>query len=293
MVSTIDTAFVEQYNTDVLHVLQRMEPKFPGMARPGRVNGDTAYWQRYGTLGTQTKVRGARLTATDIAHTRKSVTIADSYVYSEIDDLDLLKINVDERQAYARAHVAALNREKDDVALTAWIAGVGADLGPGNGVALALSHALDLMEWFSDNHVPDDGRRFVAVSPKTWSKLLQIDQFANADYLTSAEAGRPFEGATAKRWLTFNWFMHATAKDPATEASKGGLPIVAATEVVSNLAWHTDMVGFADQGYVPATWDWENDLQGWSCGSRMAIGACVLEPDGVQLWSVDEADTPV
>lgn len=217
----IDLSFIEDYKTDVLEILQRMQPKYQGLARQPSLIGSKMYWQRYGVLTTQTKARRARLVAEVMDHTRVEMDAVDAYCYTEIDDLDMLKQNVDERRAHARAHIFAMNREKDDYALQQWIAGANAtDAGPGDAVSLTLDDLLGLAEVFNQNHVPDDGGRYCAVSPKTWSQLMHFNEFANADYIGSSDL--PFNGATAKRWIGIMWFTQSTYNTTDTpEQDKG------------------------------------------------------------------------
>ena len=55
--------------------------------------------------------------------------------------------------------------------------------------------------------VPDDGQRFAVVGWKQWSDLLNIEEFANADYVGDDDL--PWKGTQAKRWLGSLWLPHS------------------------------------------------------------------------------------
>ena len=80
MVSTIDTAFIEQYNADAHNAYQRDGFMMQRMTRSGTVRGTTVYWQKVAALTAQDKPRNAMHSFTDMTHTRVSATMVDKYV---------------------------------------------------------------------------------------------------------------------------------------------------------------------------------------------------------------------
>src|SRR3546814_6462720 len=55
--------------------------------------------------------------------------------------------------------------------------------------------------------VPDDGQRYAVIGWKQWSQLLDIEEFANADYVGPDEL--PWRSTQAKRWLGTLWMPHS------------------------------------------------------------------------------------
>lgn len=276
MVPTIDVAFIEEYNADVHLTFQQLGSRLMNTTRKGAVRAKTVYWQIFGALAAQSKTRNAQHTFIDPEHTQASAAMVDWYVPTLIDDLDLLKLNIDEKNTHARAHVGALGRKVDDVLIAAMTAGANAtDLG---GVTFAWTYEMmmNVITTFQVNEVPDDGQRFCAVHPYAWSQMLKIAEFANADYV--GQEFLPFKGGmTAKMWMGVIWMPL-----PNIAWSTGGGN---ALNVASNLAWHQSAVGHGVNKEIDTQWDWENTYSAWSCVSSMSLGASVIEDTGVYVVS--------
>ena len=117
--------------------------------------------------------------------------MVDYYAPEYIDKLDELKININERQAVAQSAAAALGRKTDEIITTALDAGanstqcrycwrtVKADL-------------LTLFETFGTADIPEDGQRYIAMSPAGFADLFAINEFASSDYV--GPQNLPFAG---------------------------------------------------------------------------------------------------
>lgn len=267
MASSITQAFIEEYDANVHLTFQQMGSRFINMTRKGTVMGKTVYWQVFGTLAAQQKNRNAAHSFIDPLHTRASASMADWYVPTLIDDLDLLKLNIDERRAHAAAQVAALGRKADEIILTAMDAGANATQLGANNAAWTIDTFMDVLTTFQLNEVPDDGGRFCAMHPYAWAQAMEVTQFANADYV--GFDALPFKGGmTAKTWMGTTWFP---------------LPMIDldGSNIAKNFAWHKSVVGHGVNKEIETKWDWENTYSAWSCVSAMSLGAAVIEDTGV------------
>lgn len=270
MAPTIDVAFVEQFNADLHINFQQLGSRLMNTTRKGHVEGETVHWQRFGTITPQQKTRNTALVPSDPDHTRVSATMADWYTMTLIDKLDLLKLNIDERNAHNIAHVAALGRKVDEILIATMEAGAEADLGDAT-KAFGYGHAMRIINRFHVNEVPDDGQRFCALHPYAWSQFLEVPQFANADYVGFDQL--PFKGGmTAKHWMGVLWFP---LNNVSWDVADGQ-----AADVALNLAWHRSIVGHGVNSEIETNWDWENFYQAWSCGSSMSLGAEIIEDKG-------------
>lgn len=284
MAPTIDVAFVEEYNADVHLKFRQMGSRLMNTTRKGAVRGKKVYWQVFGRLTAQQKARNAQHTFLDPEHTRVSADMADWYVPTLIDDLDLLKLNIDEKNAHVASHVSALGIKTDDILIAAIEAGAGSDLGDAT-VAFGYGHAMRIINKFMTNEVPDDGQRFCALHPYAWSQFLQVKEFANADYI--GQDALPFKGGmTAKFWMGVYWMpmpnvYHETAGGGGT--STGGVSTVQNQAV--NFCWHRSAVGHGVNSEIDTIWDWENTYSAWSAVSSMSLGASVIDAEGVFLCS--------
>jgi hypothetical protein len=280
MAPTIDLAFIEEYNSQVHLLYRQYGSRLQNMTRAGTVQGEHVRFQRFGHLSAYQKTRNAIHTFQDPEHSNVRATMADYYVPTLIDKLDLLKLNIDERNAHARAQVAALGQQVDAIILTAMTTGM-TTIEPAAGptapdevgdaaAAWTYDNFMSVVTQFQVREVPDDGRRFCALHPFAWAQALQVPEFANADYVGPAQL--PFAGGmTGKSWMGVMWFA---------------LPNIShAADVASNIAWHQDAVGHGVNSDIETNWDWENDRSAWSCVSMMSCGSTVIDIDGVMAVS--------
>jgi len=281
MANTLDQAFITQYNSDLVYRYNEAGFRYRGLTREGTVMGDTVVWQRVSGLAAQAiNADFVEHTFQDLDHDNVSAVMVDSVVPTYTKKLDLLKININERQAHARRHLEAMGTKFDTDVRAAILAGAdavggGGEIGPGSAVALTATHMVNVLTAFNEAKAPDDGGRFVAVSPKTWGRMILLDQFSNADYITG-EGLAPFGGrsVTAKMWGGVTWFM-----DP-------DIPVVAT--VAENYAWHRDAVGHGINAQPETTITYENTRSAYAFVTTMAHGVKAVEEAGCFTWSVDE-----
>lgn len=265
MASTIDQSFVEEYNSDV-HLLYRQRgSRLQNTTRKGHVEGKTVRWQTFGTVVTQSKTRNAQHTFQDPAHAYVQASMTDHYVPTLVDDLDLLKQNIDEKGAHVASHVAAMGKKVDEVLIATMEAGANAtDQGDAT-KAFDYNMAMSIVSTFNVNEVPDDGNRFAALHPYAWAQFLKVPEFANADYVGAENL--PFKGGMqAKYWMGTLWMPIPN--------------IDLTTDVATNLAWHRSAVGHGVNKDPSTMWDWENTYSAFSCVSSMSLGASIIEDTG-------------
>lgn len=279
MDSTIDVSFIEEYNAQ-LHV--RYENQgflYKNLTREGTCEGTRVYWQRFGSFTAGDKNRNGQVDLQNPEHTRVYADMADKYVGSLVDNLDMMKQNINEMQAHANGQMTALGREFDSSLRTVIAAGAASEIGPGDGEALTVWDMNKVPETFQLANAPMDGNIFAAVGPRTWSKMMEIDEFVNLDYIGGGDL--PYAGGmVAKRWRGVLWWT-----DPLI-AYNGS------TAVETNLVWHKDAVGHGINKPPSTDIGWERLYQGYAFVSSMSRGAAVIEPNGVYTWSVDTAETP-
>lgn len=288
MAPSIDVAFVEEYNSDVHLKFQQLGSRLMNTTRKGTVMAKSVYFQVFGSLTAQQKTRNAQHTFIDPEHTKVKADMADWYVPTLVDDLDLLKLNIDEKNSHALAHVGALGRKADEILLTTMESGAHAtNLGDAAG-AWDYDTFMSVITQFQVDEVPDDGQRFCAMHPYAWSQALKVPEFANADYIGADML--PFKGGmTAKFWMGVLWmplsniFHDAAAHAGGDGGVSGGLTTVANEAV--NIAWHRSCVGHGVNKEIDTIWDWENTYSAWSAVSSMSMGAAIIEDKGVHLVS--------
>ena len=224
MASTIDTAFIKQFESEVHMAYQRMGSKLKNTIRNQQVSGNVVRFQKIGAGTASTKSRNGNITPMELVHTNVEATMEDHYAAEYIDKLDELKTNIDERQAVATSAAAALGRKTDELIYTAMDAGANSTQIHDTSSAVEKADLLTLFETFGTANVPEDGQRYLAMHPKGFADLFLINEFASSDFV--GEQNLPFAGGmTMKQFLGFNIF--------STSAITAG----------KNIAYHQTAVG--------------------------------------------------
>ena len=262
MANTIDQAFIKQFETEVHMAYQRMGSKLRNTVRSTNVTGSTARFQKIGTGSATTKSRNGNITPMELAHTYAEVTMADYYAAEYIDKLDELKININERQAVAQSAAAALGRKTDELLTTAMDAGANSTQIHDTGSALEKADLLTLFQTFGAADIPEDGQRYLAMSPAGFADLFNINEFASSDYV--GPQNLPFAGGmTMKEFLGFKIF--------STSAVAGG----------KNFAYHTTAVGLGVNADVQTEINYVAEKVSHLATSMMSMGAVVIDDNGV------------
>ena len=262
MANTIDQAFIKQFESEVHMAYQRMGSKLRNTIRSTNVTGSTARFQVIGKGTASTKTRNGDVTTMELAHTNVEATMADYYAAEYIDKLDELKININERQAVAQSAAAALGRQTDTLITTAMDAGANSTQIADTGGALVKADLLTLFETFGSEDIPEDGQRYLAMSPAGFADLFNINEFASSDYV--GPQNLPFAGGmTMKEFLGFKIF--------STSAVAGG----------KNFAYHARAVGIGINSDVQTEINYVPQKVAHLATSMMSMGSVVIDDDGV------------
>jgi len=262
MANTIDQAFIKQFETEVHMAYQRMGSKLRNTIRSTNVTGSTARFQKIGTGAASTKSRNGDVTTMELAHTNVEATMADYYAAEYIDKLDELKININERQAVAQSAAAALGRQTDALIVAAMDAGANATAIADATGALVKADLLTLFETFGTADIPEDGQRYLAMSPAGFADLFNINEFASSDYV--GPQNLPFAGGmTMKEFLGFKVF--------STSAVAGG----------KNFAYHTTAVGIGINSDVQTEVNYVPQKVAHLATSMMSMGSVAIDANGI------------
>lgn len=264
MSSTIENAFIKQFEEEVHQAYQRMGSKLRGTVRvKSGVRGTSTVFQKVGKGSASSKARHGKVPVMNIDHTPVECLLQDYYAGDWIDQLDELKINIDERQILANAGAFALGRKTDELIIAA-LSTATTSAGDGSD-GLTKAKVLEAFEILGANDVPDDGQRFAVVGWKQWSDLLSIPEFASTEFVGPDEL--PWRGSQAKQWLGTLWMPHS------------GLEIAAG---VRRCFWfHRSAVGHAIGHDVTTDITWHGDRAAHFVSNMMSQGACLIDADGV------------
>ena len=276
MASSINNAFITQFEAEVHMAYQRMGSKLKNLVRTvNGVNGSTVKFQKVAKGSANTKARHAEVVAMDLAHSNVSATLTDYYAADYVDKLDELKVNIDERQVVAQSAAYALGRKTDQVLIDVLDAStsIAVNVNSDASEAMTLVKAKNMMEVFNGNDVPDDGQRYWVVGPRQWSDLLSVDQFSRVEYVGPNEL--PFPGGmTAKRWMGFLFFVHS------------GLSL--SGDDRKTLAFHKSAIGCGIGSDVRTEVNYIPEKVSHLITSMISLGAVEIDGDAARVQLCDE-----
>ena len=274
MSTTIDQAFIKQFEREVHEAYQRQGSKLRNTVRTiSNVNGSSAVFQKVGKGTASTKSTHGMVPVMNLDHSNVEVTLEDYYAGDWIDRLDELKVNIDERQVIANAGANALGRKTDELIINALEASSGTEIADGN-VGMTKDKILEAFETFGEKDVPDDGQRFCIVGWKQWSELLTIEEFVNADYIGAENL--PFATITqAKMFLGTIFIPHS------------GLP-VDGSDIRDCYWYHKTAIGHAAASDVATDVSWHGDRAAHFVNNMMSQGAGLIDENGIVTIKCDE-----
>lgn len=272
MATSIDQAFIKQFEAEVFTSYQRMGSKLRSTVRSkNNVVGASTVFQKVGKGIASTKSRHGNVPVMNIDHTAVEVTLQDYYAGDWVDKLDELKTNIDERSVITNAGAYALGRKSDEMIINALNASTNSIVHASTGITLGkIQKALELLGAVD---VPDDGERYAVVGWKQWSELLALKEFASADYVGPDQL--PFNLTQAKKWLGTTWIPHS------------GLPV--SSNIRKTFWYHKTAIGHAVGADITSDISWHGDKAAHFINNMMSQGAGLIDGAGVVVIECSEA----
>jgi hypothetical protein len=264
MLMQVEQSFIKNFEAEVHIQYQQMGSKLRNTVRSkDNVIGSTTTFQKVGKGTASTKARHGLVPVMNVDHTPVECVLQDYYAGDWVDRLDELKTNINEQQVVAKAGAYALGRKTDELIIGQMATSnnnAGSDTDE-----LTKQKVLIAFEMLGESDVPDDGQRYAVVGWKQWSDLLNIEEFANADYVGDDQL--PWKGTQAKRWLGTLWIPHS------------GLP---KNGSVRYCFWyHKTAIGHAIGAEVKTDITWHGDHAAHFVNNMMSQGAGLIDGSGV------------
>lgn len=274
MATTIDQAFIKQFEREVHEAYQRQGSKLKNTVRSiNNVKGASTIFQKVGKGTASTKSTHGMVPVMNLAHSNVECTLQDYYAGDWVDRLDELKTNIPERQVIASAGANALGRKTDEQIIDALKTATTNVIVDSN-IGLTKNKVMAAFETFGASDIPDDMQRFAVIGWKQWSELLAIDEFSSADYVGTTNL--PYTTLTqAKSWLGTIWIPHS------------GLPIDG-NDVRSCFFYHKTAVGHASGSDIQSDITWHGDRAAHFVNNMMSQGAALIDGGGVVVIKCDE-----
>jgi hypothetical protein len=281
MSTSIDNAFIRQYEADVHDVFQRKGAMLLNAVRyKPNVQGTSTTFQKIGTGVATTKARHGTITPMNQTHTAIECTLYDFYAGDWVDKLDEAKTNINEQNALARGGAMALGRKIDDQITTALDTTTETVVTiTVTSIAAVRAGALTLVESLFDNDVPNDGENYALLTPRCFSQFMLVEEFSSSDYVgfdgQSYKEGAPV--GRWKDWMGLKWQMHTGLPGKGTATAKV-------------FAWNKQAIGYASaksagnvagRSTVSADITWHGDRAAHFVNHMMSGGAALIDATGV------------
>ncbi len=198
MSTQITTAFVEQYSANVLMLSQQKGSRLRNAVRMDMVTGKNAFVERIGTVAAKKRTsRHADTPQLDTPHSRRRVSLVDYDWADLIDDLDKVRLLIDPASPYAQAGAWSMGRAMDDEIIAAFTGNAFSGVDGSTTVALPSSQKvaaasagltvaklLSTKEILDGNDVDESIRRYIAVTSKQVTDLLNTTEVKSSDFNT-------------------------------------------------------------------------------------------------------------
>lgn len=218
MSTTIDQAFIDQYDSELHLAYQQFGSKLRDFVRKKTgVSGQSVTFQKYGKGTASQKTRHGAVTPMNPVHSTAKATLADWYAGDYVDKLDEYKINIDEKKAILATGAGALGRKVDEQIITAGYTSTNIIDQSAN--IFSLDVLLAGVENLLGSDVFEGPEHMVTVVLKTkqWMQLYKVDEFKSADYRKNV-GQMDMNIAGVKQFMGMN-FVHSTLLDTTTGVS--------------------------------------------------------------------------
>jgi len=198
MSSQVTTAFVEQYKSNVMDLVQQKGSRLRNAVMVDTVQGNKKFVEQVGTTEAQLRTsRHADSPLVNTPHLRRSLSLSDYEWGDLIDNADRVRLLIDPTDAYARNAAHAMGRAMDDVIIAAALGtaktgvsgGTDTDLPAGQkiahgGTGLTIEKLITAKKMFKANDLDADEQLFMAVNAAMLEDLLLESEIQSADFNT-------------------------------------------------------------------------------------------------------------
>jgi hypothetical protein len=241
--STIDVAFVNQYQAMLYVLSQQQKSKFVSKVRNEQVQGESKAFDRLGEAEVEEiTTRHPDTPNNEQPHSRRWVTPTNYHTNSYIDKQDQVKLLINPQNQYAQNQARALGRQSDDLIIAAALGTAATGNTPtsstvdfkdesisinGDGtvttlgtlasvgviVDISIAKIQTMLRIFRDEDVDEDLPLYWAITPKSVEDLIQLNQIGSIDFNTV----KALAEGKVERFSGFQFFWSTRlTKDAAT-----------------------------------------------------------------------------
>jgi hypothetical protein len=274
-----DTAFQIQYRDEFIAAFEARQSLFrQSVTTEAVIKGNQATFLVAGSGGAEAVTRGVNglipARADDL--TQATAALAEWHDLVRKTGFNVFASQGDQRAIMQQTTMGVINRKVDSDIITQLATGT-VDTGTAQTASLALAIRAKVI--LGNAEVPADGNLWCAMTPAFAGYLLQVPEFASADFVSV----KPLDTGNTSwkdvvgfhRWMGVNWFEHPNLPGVGTSAEKCFM-------------YHRDAVGHAvaTQGIeTPVGYDEEQDYS-WARAS-VYMGSKLLQNTGVVVINHD------
>jgi hypothetical protein len=194
----ITTAFVNQFGANIDLLSQQKDCRFMNKLRMESQTGETGFYEQVGaTAAIERTSRHSDTPRVDTPHARRAVTMSTFEWADLIDQADKVRMLIDPTSTYARSAMMAMNRSRDDIIIEAALGTArtgkkgttnvvlpSSQKVPVGGTGLTIDKLRSAAEILNGNDVDPDIRRYMAITSKQLTDLLESTEITSSDFNT-------------------------------------------------------------------------------------------------------------
>ena len=208
MSTSIDQAFVKQFEREVHEAYQRQGSKLRGTVRVKTgVVGSATVFQRVGTASAQTKGRHAMVPVRPMEYTSVEVLAASTSMSASGSTGSTSSRPTSTSARCWPTPVPSRWGARPTSSSSRRSLARAQDASATARTGLTKAKVLQAFEELGADDVPDDGQRYAVIGWRQWSDLLDLQEFASAEFVGDDQL--PWRGIQAKRWLGTTWLPHS------------------------------------------------------------------------------------
>lgn len=267
--------FRPQYEARAMHIYQtegnRLRPTVtPATSFSGT---DKAVFYLAGKTVARKKVRGMQNIPGGGDRKKFEVTLQTWVAFDELEQFDLDRLTLDEREIVYQSGAMALGRATDKeiydvMKVKAPTVDAGLDFSAG---AFSAASALTLCKALQDDKVKWNGEVYCGLPSLAWNQFIANKVVNGSDHV--GPGGLPFVGATDTRfWNGVNWFLQV-------EEELDELYLTYSVTKVDAFIWHKSAMGWGSHTDLRMIPQWDNRADCWTFNMQ-ALGAATTLQEG-------------
>lgn len=264
--------FVTQYDQRVTHIYQNEGNLLrPMVTQATRVEGSKATFWVAGKGAARKKLRGQKAVPMNAERKKLEVDLITWEAFDEVEEYDLDRMNVNEREVCFETGAMALGRATDQEIIDVMHASAptsGARFIDASSSAFTLAHAMAMIQQMQKSIKQWRGDVYCGLPTLAWAQFTSYKNVASSDYVGT---DLPFVKATAARfWNGVNWFLQDDDQLPAPSGT-----------TMDFFMWHKPAVGWGNNTDLRSIWQWDNRASVWTVNMQSKGCAKVIQSEGL------------